>query len=229
MWRWSSAHNAIQIWNMVFSTYVEVILDHDNRTSNSSCILHVCGGDPAFKVTSFSLILVFSTYVEVILKIYVVACQSLRILHVCGGDPLKPLDKWKAFWYSPRMWRWSQRKMKNDLSRYVFSTYVEVILEKASVFRVKNSILHVCGGDPELGLSSLNNMKYSPRMWRWSPIELILVIFIAVFSTYVEVILKFVTVVLWRDRILHVCGGDPYHLNHHPFQLQYSPHMWRWS
>ena len=112
MWRWSSAHNAIQIGNMVFSTYVEVILDHDNRTSNSSCILHVCGGDPAFKVTSFSLILVFSTYVEVILKIYVVACQSLRILHVCGGDPTNIAHKPLQFLYSPRMWRWSPKAIR---------------------------------------------------------------------------------------------------------------------
>ena len=48
-----------------------------------------------------------------------------------------------------------------------------------------------------------------------------------VFSTYVEVIPNTSELNETQRCILHVCGGDPYHLNHHPFQLQYSPHMWR--
>ena len=70
-------------------------------------------------------------------------------------------------------------------------------------------ILHVCGGDPIKQTFIFTNH--------------------VVFSTYVEVILKFVTVVLWRDRILHVCGGDPHRMLHFHYHEQYSPRMWRWS
>ena len=107
MWRWSSAHNAIQIGNMG--------------------ILHVCGGDPnllhnsnalfeysprmwrwSYTFSSFQVNLhVFSTYVEVILVIISNHSWCGCILHVCGGDPIG--NKWEGciVEYSPRMWRWS--------------------------------------------------------------------------------------------------------------------------
>ena len=54
-------------------------------------------------------------------------------------------------------------------------------------------ILHVCGGDP------------SPVL-QWALI-------VAVFSTYVEVILTLMSNVVQLMSILHVCGGDPKELN----------------
>ena len=153
------------------------------------CILHVCGGDPQASIRMLYMELysprmwrwslerqcyerftrVFSTYVEVIL------CDLSALL-------VKSL-------YSPRMWRWSRIERQGWLHSYVFSTYVEVILKLLGLVRYKICILHVCGGDPLIVafLSWLH--KYSPRMWRWSQGEHILLVLNTVFSTYVEVIL----------------------------------------
>ena len=48
----------------------------------------------------------------------------------------------------------------------VFSTYVEVILERRIFMTQEISILHVCGGDPVIGGISKTIGGYSPRMWR---------------------------------------------------------------
>ena len=153
----------------VFSTYVEVIPELQRLLSNSSSILHVCGGDPnpsswwtvdnvySPRMWRWSLLLspllhnqtVFSTYVEVILLFSSLICEPLGILHVCGGDPTsRKLFKIK-WWYSPRMWRWSW--LTSNPGHH------------------QDSILHVCGGDPLLPCLSSNRSQYSPRMWRWSP------------------------------------------------------------
>ena len=49
---------------------------------------------------------------------------------------------------------------------YVFSTYVEVILTRDPERIEELSILHVCGGDPQLPKKHNTEIKYSPRMWR---------------------------------------------------------------
>ena len=108
MWRWSSAHNAIQIGNM-------------------------------------------------------------GILHVCGGDPDLPLSNADKVEYSPRMWRWSYLTLLILMLSQVFSTYVEVIPLTADNGYIFDGILHVCGGDPHARLSMSSVCQYSPRMWRWSP------------------------------------------------------------
>ena len=151
-------------------------------------ILHVCGGDPLTshkipKMTGYSprmwrwsfdglgsgsSVLVFSTYVEVILwwiRLWVV---SLGILHVCGGDPTIFLCIVKHIWYSPRMWRWSLQETPRWQYGFVFSTYVEVIPENHILKPRNYSILHVCGGDPIFHGKTRKQVKYSPRMWRWS-------------------------------------------------------------
>ena len=91
--------------------------------------------------------------------------------------------------YSPRMWRWSLRRNKNEFRYYVFSTYVEVIPSTGLVPKVISSILHVCGGDPYWA-----KRDKAER---------------AVFSTYVEVILTEQKLNQFQTCILHVCGGDP--------------------
>ena len=48
----------------------------------------------------------------------------------------------------------------------VFSTYVEVILNKFNFISYKSGILHVCGGDPIMNLFLEVELLYSPRMWR---------------------------------------------------------------
>ena len=91
----------------------------------------------------------------------------------------------------------------------VFSTYVEVILLGIWLVAIHNCILHVCGGDPVNYCKLVVYCLYSPRMWRWSHHQALIVEVGPVFSTYVEVILKKSHHCANSDGILHVCGGDP--------------------
>ena len=173
--------------------------------------------------------LVFSTYVEVILRMRWLCAAWVCILHVCGGDPryswqLKPERQ-----YSPRMWRWSLSCCRPPCYAKVFSTYVEVILLSWKSYTVAQGILHVCGGDPGVGVMSHLHFKYSPRMWRWSCKACQSAISWIVFSTYVEVIPKKDNHGYWDESILHVCGGDPSANSGQIANTEYSPRMWRWS
>ena len=153
---------------LVFSTYVEVILGNATLHWWYTSILHVCGGDPIWQSVllwlaqysprmwrwsyppwqAYGSYRVFSTYVEVILAVNLSQSCHIGILHVCGGDPDTRIIVSKLDLYSPRMWRWSQAQVVNSHPYSVFSTYVEVILFWRIVWKPKESILHVCGGDP---------------------------------------------------------------------------------
>ena len=114
---------------------------------------------------------VFSTYVEMILKGRQKRIRRKGILHVCGDDPNNPIIKWNGIEYSPRMWRWSYCLVCFLCSHSVFSTYVEMILNK-TLSRLKlRCILHVCGDDPVFEDRINDFIKYSPRMWScfWCP------------------------------------------------------------
>ena len=147
------------------------------------------------------------------------------------------------------MWRWSQLSSPRISQTVVFSTYVEVIL----IFKMRcssiivfstyvevilsqwicgadsSSILHVCGGDPVVGVPWLSRNSYSPRMWRWSYAATQCFLKWLVFSTYVEVILYPSTGHGKNVGILHVCGGDPKSGDRRFLSIKYSPRMWRWS
>ena len=127
------------------------------------------------------------------------------------------------------MWRWSLVATSNELEEHVFSTYVEVILLEAIVFRSLACILHVCGGDPDTDTTAGGFAGYSPRMWRWSYASSINAPKLIVFSTYVEVILFQKRLAVASYCILHVCGGDPNPSHTSVLVVSYSPRMWRWS
>ena len=153
--------------------------------------------------------LVFSTYVEVILNLVIDVFFQSSILHVCGGDPKSGDRRFLSIKYSPRMWRWSRDQRHLFHGQRVFSTYVEVILTCLVLILFLSSILHVCGGDPIDLCFHINSMLYSPRMWRWSWRLRKKQNQARVFSTYVEVILTNKQKSLYDYSILHVCGGDP--------------------
>ena len=133
---------------------------------------------------------VFSTSVEVIPKGYEEIDTNPGILHECGGDPEINTQAQSQHEYSPRVWRWSCFFIWDLNSRIVFSTSVEVILLLIMIIKDQSSILHECGGDPQMrgawqkleATSILHECggdpgslvafepgyKYSPRVWRWS-------------------------------------------------------------
>ena len=69
MWRWSQGQRLFPWWQIVFSTYVEVILVYRLAYRHHESFLHVCGGDPETDITNRNDGKVFSTYVEVILHL----------------------------------------------------------------------------------------------------------------------------------------------------------------
>ena len=188
MWRWSLVAWCLFRPHLVFSTYVEVILSRRTSSAIRLGILHVCGGDPLSSPADWAMIWysprmwrwslykatkkikgkVFSTYVEVILIPVSGSAYCSSILHVCGGDPLQDGKSYDQDMYSPRMWRWSCLWRTTSQYHWVFSTYVEVILDLLINCLNTRSILHVCGGDPLLVVVSSKLTLYSPRMWRWS-------------------------------------------------------------
>ena len=109
--------------------------------------------------------------------------------------------------YSPRVWRWSHDWNRKEREHQVFSTCVEVILMTYQTSLENISILHVCGGDPNIIKLANYWLFYSPRVWRWSPSQNIVKQLHPVFSTYVEVILSLVAPTKTSICILHVCGG----------------------
>ena len=168
MWRWSYVYFMDLQGHMVFSTYVEVILETLASRHSPWCILHVCGGDPLEKTWFTKVSNVFSKYVEVILNQSQAVDENASILQVCGGDPQIYAGVKGRIRYSPRMWRWSYSWIFRYEPTGVFSKYVEVILRVNVSNNVFKSILHVCGGDPETKSEFLSHFLYSPRMWRWS-------------------------------------------------------------
>ena len=107
------------------------------------------------------------------------------------------------------MWRWSYAINADENDNKVFSTYVEMI--------------------PNSRLQSTSRSEYSPRMWRWSSHNFWSAFPSKVFSTYVEMILKPMSFLLQKIRILHVCGDDPFNPRTYVRCDRYSPRMWRWS
>ena len=150
-------------------------------------------------------------------------------LHVCGGDPNLPIVSIVSIWFSPRMWRWSRPSKRSVVLLSVFSTYVEVIPFFVLGIDYLSSFLHVCGGDPFEAQQGTKEAEFSPRMWRWSSFVSSIKNNLAVFSTYVEVILTRLIKILIMTRFLHVCGGDPKIFIKHYFSSLFSPRMWRWS
>ena len=132
----------------------------------------------------------------------IIAQLPAGILHVCGDDPITSTSEGQEI--------------------LVFSTYVEMILAtqltlqlKASILHIViqiiklQSILHVCGDDPSKSLLLSN--------------------FLAVFSTYVEMILDYTIEYNGKTSILHVCWDDPCTWIRCSNVVVYSPRMWRWS
>ena len=127
------------------------------------------------------------------------------------------------------MWRWSQKTGFRQYWLFVFSTYVEVILDSSGWLNASISFLHVCGGDPVNQPMCKRLDRFSPRMWRWSWEFWNQRGHYFVFSTYVEVIPLLPSLPSALLSFLHVCGGDPALTARIFFSAPFSPRMWRWS
>ena len=143
----------------------------------------------SYKCFRYPVPLVFSTYVEVILSLKLTISILLSFLHICGGDPNGAELKKEKLMFSPHMWRWSSRYRHCNTNYFVFSTYVEVILQCLQDNLSEWRFLHICGGDPKVNAPAKLAIAFSPHMWRWSCL-----------GTCEGNLPRC---------FLHICGGDP--------------------
>ena len=190
MWRCFRKLNRCGVFREIFSTYVEVFpLTYDNEHLPPD-FLHVCGGvsvyeSQAFSLTGFSPRMwrcflelidqiarakIFSTYVEVFLFAWRAGSHCVNFLHVCGGVSLQDSLPVSTGEFSPRMWRCFPKKTGLKRPVKIFSTYVEVFLKQFVFLRDLFDFLHVCGGVSRLHAELLNDLLFSPRMWRCFPV-----------------------------------------------------------
>ena len=215
MWGWSSAVIVSWVSPHVFPMYVGVILGNNFHHVATMGIPHVCGGDPKTAMFVSTDALVFPMYVGVILGFFAVTYILTGIPHVCGGDPHHVAAQKGCESYSPCMWGWSYQIWFSWLSPSVFPMYVGVILGRPANQTWRDSIPHVCGGDPGHAGSAWTCGKW------WNAWH--------VFPMYVGVIPLFQKANQKRPGIPHVCGGDPVWDPKYKFKVSYSPCMWGWS
>ncbi len=125
------------------------------------------------------------------------------------------------------MWRCFYQRKSYRCSWAIFSTYVEVFLNRIIRIFTFTHFLHVCGGVSPAMLESPITHKFSPRMWRcfhrrnealdcrkFSP---------RMWRCFREAMQNRHQ---WED-FLHVCGGVS--LGHQSYygHQQFSPRMWR--
>ena len=130
---------------------------------------------------------IFSTYVEVFLIQRIDKNAKSYFLHVCGGVSQLFSTAKRSCRFSPRMWRCFCSKGFCRFKTCIFSTYVEVFLQRFSRCLCRLDFLHVCGGVSTLIGGYADETLFSPRMWGCFQVSLSASDANAIFSTYVEV------------------------------------------
>ena len=87
------------------------------------------------------------------------------------------------------MWRCFRTPHKHWFTTLIFSTYVEVFPFDAGYLIPFYYFLHVCGGVSVEDTGKNVAWEFSPRMWRCFPFIVNQIISTEIFSTYVEVFL----------------------------------------
>ena len=108
---------------------------------------------------------------------------------------------------SPRPWRCFQDGFERLLGRGVFSTSVEVFLDRFVPSKSASSLLHVRGGVSKKPAKAFALTGSSPRPWRCFLREKEIVGVTLVFSTSVEVFPEWDNFFKLRLGLLHVRGG----------------------
>ena len=100
------------------------------------------------------------------------------------------------------------------------------LLPKHFPGRCRN-FLHVCGGVSDYIAIAGVKLKFSPRMWRCFWTGRLLTPTKKIFSTYVEVFLNVLHVLIKIPHFLHVCGGVSRMIRDRTNKNIFSPRMWR--
>ena len=191
----------------VFSTSVEVFLRSGISRLKQIGLLHVRGGVSQSRTNCLITIIVFSTSVEVFLWRVLVSKSVMSLLHVRGGVSEIALVRLKRIKSSPRPWRCFYKQCGHRSTGRVFSTSVEVFLHKPRNCAYRGGLLHVRGGVSAFAAASFAYRASSPRPWRCFQRIPVVTCTSIVFSTSVEVFLRWGLNCCRYQCLLHVRGG----------------------
>ena len=206
-WRCFCGYRDVFLHPRVFSTHVEVFLRPFLSMSHCSGFLHTRGGvsdarygnliqlpfSPhtwrCFQIRFENTVRreVFSTHVEVFLRNNRTCSCCKRFLHTRGGVSCRCTMMPVVGWFSPHTWRCFHDHTGDVLGSQVFSTHVEVFLNKECDVNMRLSFLHTRGGVSGGEGMSGKSQKFSPHTWRCFYITDFLINILVVFSTHVEV------------------------------------------
>ena len=85
---------------------------------------------------------------------------------MCGGVSGQRIPVGSVSSFSPRVWRCFRKAAAQKRWSAVFSTCVEVFLEKLTFFVFLLCFLHVCGGVSAFRKNKMIFVSFSPRVWR---------------------------------------------------------------
>ena len=158
--------------------------------------------------------------------IFITSCSSL--LHVRGGVSVTPETFTVLVGSSPRPWRCFSKRLFPLCNFLVFSTSVEVFLDRQTDDLLPVRLLHVRGGVSHPAEKRGLIKASSPRPWRCFQKSKTLLHQKEVFSTSVEV---FPSRVSYQQepsqRLLHVRGGVSICTTTNNTILRSSPRPWR--
>ena len=149
------------------------------------------------------------------------------LLHVRGGVSNANRTAQTPFWSSPRPWRCFPGIENDRRLVCVFSTSVEVFLAPDASLSKVISLLHVRGGVSWKEVPDLFENLSSPRPWRCFCDRLPFGTSFYVFSTSVEVFLRFCPILEAQVRLLHVRGGVSNSCDGDEGHRKSSPRPWR--
>ena len=84
---------------------------------------------------------------------------------------------------------------------------MEVFPKEKDTNYIYVDFLHVCGGVSDISSNISTRLKFSPRMWRCFYNDVVYHDDDHIFSTYVEVFLNMIFIIIAILYFLHVCGG----------------------
>jgi len=102
------------------------------------------------------------------------SADSRRSPHACGDGPPTAQIGMPLGLFSPRVWGWSgiSESLRNRCG--VLPTRVGMVRKNTMQIKAYVRSPHACGDGPQIGLSSVLLVLFSPRVWGWSELKLAL-------------------------------------------------------
>ena len=185
MWGWAHLTVLLYQYRTIFPTHVGVSPSYRCREETCINFPHACGVSPLLTGVLLHL-------------------QNFP--HACGGEPGADCTNDFVEAFSPRMWGWASKCLKNSSSFLIFPTHVGVSPWEYGPVNIQPHFPHACGGEP-IKLNYVDaQCLFSPRMWGVSPFSVFSTSLCTIFPTHVGVSLNAVCYHSVWIYFPHACG-----------------------